>query len=291
MNENLFNDAIVRRTVSQALVTVEGELSLYEKLKPEIKNVYEDIERLLNFEAVVFPNIDNDDYETPDPELWEKIQDFVVLVAFANSIHSLDLVLTPNGFGIVSNQTLAPASTSRVEDCRKEQLQKARTLLNSISYDLSRLGEYQNTANYARMISTPCFYGEYISDTTFADGHNLAQKIINDLNTFVVHCEYVDRMFMGNDFALALRIKALQNDLTQTEFRLFQQYKAVCQLCSETPLEQRHLFPFVLAAENLIDILRYNPEAFSVWHASEVGQSYLNSPAYKNEMEKGGFWL
>ena len=39
----------------------------------------------------------------------------IVCQAYKNAIPSLDLVLTPNGFGIVSNQNVAPASKERVE--------------------------------------------------------------------------------------------------------------------------------------------------------------------------------
>ena len=39
----------------------------------------------------------------------------VVAHALMHAIPSLDLVLTPNGFGIVSNQNIAPASRERVE--------------------------------------------------------------------------------------------------------------------------------------------------------------------------------
>ena len=35
--------------------------------------------------------------------------------AFLNAIPSLDLVLTPNGFGIVSNTNVVPASKERIE--------------------------------------------------------------------------------------------------------------------------------------------------------------------------------
>ena len=38
----------------------------------------------------------------------------VVNEAFMRAVPSLDLVLTPNGFGIVSNQNVAPASRDRI---------------------------------------------------------------------------------------------------------------------------------------------------------------------------------
>lgn len=292
MKTNLFNDAIVRRTVTQAMVTVEGEQSLYDKLKPEIESVYQDTEKLLNFEAVIFPDGDAGETTAPmHPEIWEKVQDFIVLVSFANSIHGLDLILTPNGFGVVSNQTVAPASTARVEEYRKEQLSKARTLLCSLFYDLSRLEEWKTTEAYMNMSLSPLFYGEYISDTTFADGHNLAQRVKTDQTLFTSFAIHIDRIYMGIRFAQSLRDKAIANELSQKEFRLFQQYKALCRMRADTPASDLDKFPFILAAENLIDLLLDEPAEFAEWHASTVGQSYINSPKFQNDKSKGGTWL
>lgn len=43
------------------------------------------------------------------------VERYVCLEAYAEAIPSLDLVLTPTGFGVVSNQNVAPASADRVE--------------------------------------------------------------------------------------------------------------------------------------------------------------------------------
>ena len=39
----------------------------------------------------------------------------VAFDAFRNAVPHLDLILTPNGFGIVNNSNIAPASKERVE--------------------------------------------------------------------------------------------------------------------------------------------------------------------------------
>lgn len=46
--------------------------------------------------------------------------DYVCLRAFDLAIPHLDLVLTPTGFGVVSNQNVAPASAERVRQLRQE---------------------------------------------------------------------------------------------------------------------------------------------------------------------------
>ena len=57
----------------------------------------------------------NQQHETTNVQLKTLSARAIVSDAFVHAIPSLDLVLTPNGFGIVSNQNVAPASSERVE--------------------------------------------------------------------------------------------------------------------------------------------------------------------------------
>lgn len=50
------------------------------------------------------------------PDLERSVTKLVCLRTYAEQIPELDLVLTPTGFGIVSNQNLAPASADRVKN-------------------------------------------------------------------------------------------------------------------------------------------------------------------------------
>lgn len=50
----------------------------------------------------------------PEGNVLEQAQRCICLEAAADAVPQLDLVLTPTGFGVVSNQNLAPASESRV---------------------------------------------------------------------------------------------------------------------------------------------------------------------------------
>lgn len=53
-------------------------------------------------------------YSLPE-EIKNNIASLISLQAFANAIPFLDLILTPTGFGVVSTDTLAPASKDRVD--------------------------------------------------------------------------------------------------------------------------------------------------------------------------------
>lgn len=89
--------------------------SVYGRLSEQFKVVYD---RLI--QNVVAPSLETElDAEGP---LQKEVLRYVCLEAFAQSIRSLDLVLTATGFGIVSTASMAPASKARVDalmdDCR-----------------------------------------------------------------------------------------------------------------------------------------------------------------------------
>lgn len=62
---------------------------------------------------------------------------FVCLQAFAMTVRSLDLVLTATGFGIVSTQSMAPASRARVDallgDCRLQAVECLHGIIRSMT--------------------------------------------------------------------------------------------------------------------------------------------------------------
>ncbi len=103
-------DQQLRRYLPNAFETVEGETTFFEKILLWLDQA----------ERWVFTQFIGDDF-APDllamPET-EPLRTCATLVvvheAFLRAVPSLDLVLTPNGFGIVSNQNVAPASPHRV---------------------------------------------------------------------------------------------------------------------------------------------------------------------------------
>ena len=104
------SDEQLRHFIPNAFDTVEGETTFYERIKPWLDQA----------ERWVLTQFIGDDFA---PDLISLSSGFPLRVcatlvtvheAFMRAVPSLDLVLTPNGFGIVSNQNVAPASPHRV---------------------------------------------------------------------------------------------------------------------------------------------------------------------------------
>lgn len=96
------NDTLLQY-IPNVVETVEGETPLFDKIRPQL----EITEQWLHDTIVGDTLIDEDKNKM--------VCTIIACEAFRRSVPSLDIILTPNGFGIVSNSNVAPASKERVE--------------------------------------------------------------------------------------------------------------------------------------------------------------------------------
>lgn len=84
----------------------------------------------------IFAELENGWAEDKESDYKERLRAVTVAYicnrAFEDAIPSLDLVLTATGFGVVSNQNVAPASAERVAKLRQSVRQSALTWLDSM---------------------------------------------------------------------------------------------------------------------------------------------------------------
>ena len=131
------DDTTLRRYLPNAFATVDDETSLFDKLEPWLKAS----------EEWLCDNIVGDCLSVIDPtsQLFSNMQSFVVADAFAKAIPSLDLVLTPNGFGIVSTNTVAPASKDRVDRLVQSLITHKDRMISVIFHRLPEVEEWHST--------------------------------------------------------------------------------------------------------------------------------------------------
>lgn len=121
--------------IPNVFATVRGEKSLFDKLAPFIaqsKDFY--LSRLF---GVTVPD---------DPEIISQCNRLVVTDAFVRALPSLDLVLTPNGFGIVNSTNVAPASADRVKALALSLRRQADDLTVSVLSHLLRFPQWRRDA-------------------------------------------------------------------------------------------------------------------------------------------------
>ena len=91
-------------------VTVQGEIPLIDKMAPFLSMTEKWVCDVFTSETV----FDTICFYAEDNALREATTQVVAYEAFRRAIPHLDVILTPNGFGIVSNTNIAPASKERI---------------------------------------------------------------------------------------------------------------------------------------------------------------------------------
>ena len=102
----IINDEQLRQFLPNVLATCDGEVSLFDKLQFHLNNA----------EQWLAENVTGRDFISTvagaqaDDATRALLCQTIAAHAFHVALPSLDLVLTPTGFGIVSNGNIAPAS-------------------------------------------------------------------------------------------------------------------------------------------------------------------------------------
>ncbi len=81
--------------------------------------------------------------ESKEEKLWQQCLQYIIAKAYFDSVPQLDLVLTPTGFGVVSNQNLAPASSDRVLRLQAVLKRQWQTAYESIISELRYFKEWR----------------------------------------------------------------------------------------------------------------------------------------------------
>ena len=102
---------VLLQFVPNVLKSVQGETLLFDKIAPHLEVAETWLTTTFLSEAVLA--------ELPTRDANNKLLHYarmaVAAEAMLHAVPQLDLVLTPNGFGVVSNTNIAPASKERVE--------------------------------------------------------------------------------------------------------------------------------------------------------------------------------
>lgn len=163
MNIDSLNIDTLHKYVPNVLSVAEGEPALFDKLQPYIESAKLMLEK---------DYLGSDDFLSEQHnELAIKI---VVTEALANAVPSLDIIITPTGFGVVNTDNLAPASKERVERLIQSlrSFAKANTaLLVDIcrNYDEWRNSERGSWFCATFLSSLNDFQGSMFNDFTYAE--------------------------------------------------------------------------------------------------------------------------
>ena len=295
-------DARLREYVPNVFTSVEGEVSLFDKMKTHLQFAESWLEQTIVGETTMAAIADQtasssaaassaaSSTATPVP-LHDIICQIIVSEAFRKAVPSLDLVLTPNGFGIVSNQNIAPASKERVD----RLLAALETTRDDCIELLLRYLPGENT-----WAQESCSGYRYFRSTLFPNIdvtrsldikehrleryqslHPRIQLIESQMAAEWISTEQMEVLrtesIMGNGSALhttiisrlrALVLSLLRND-SQRDF-------------------DPHSYGSTLS--EIVQIIRTNESEFPEWHASSTKELF-DPPKFENKKQSSGYWF
>ena len=279
---------VLLQFVPNVLKSVQGETLLFDKIAPHLEVAEAWLTTTFLSEAVLTELLSVS--ENANNKLLHYARMAMVAEAMLHAVPQLDLVLTPNGFGVVSNTNIAPASKERVERLLLS-LEKMRD--DTLAVLLPLL-----TQDVAWATSDPCLYFEQ----TLYPWLDLPRKLgitehawlrYQELHSKLIAIE--ERLahdFFSCELLNVLRKANLHNDWENTASA--PHYRSAWQHIFAIVLfmlrEEEANPPFTSCIE-VVNSLRNTPDGiFKEWKLSETAALFENH-GYMNDKKKGGFWF
>ena len=277
------SDNSLRKYLPNAFDTAQGEASFFEKVLPWLEAAERwAVEQFIGdtFMPILVTTEENNPLRMTACSM-------VAHEAFMRAVPSLDLVLTPNGFGIVSNQNIAPASRDRVVRLINS-LEASRDIAMEQMLQYLFQNERWFTSSKRRWFTETLFPNIDlanlcgITEKRWANYLNLRSKVLEIEQRIAV--EYISPEQME-----VLRGEVIGIDWSFTladrlHLRVIEQLRSiVVSNLQGAPLNIQGL-------RDIVDIMRKNEEIFPEFANSETARLFT-PPVFENKKENNGYWF
>lgn len=278
MNNIIANDQELRRYIPNVINSVKGEPSLYEKLEAYLNDAQSwainNIIGLTTFDVIL---------ERQDNNGVKNIAKKVIAVkAFIDAIPALDLILTPNGFGVVSNQNVAPASKERVKSLT-EAMQKA--LDDALFCLIDELRNYPSwlSGERAQFFAASLFHN--LEVCSLADVQGPKWETFCKLRLQAIDIENsLAEDYISPELMDALRWDSMDDSISAKRGIIINALKIqVLNVIKGESISSRKMC-------DCVQIIRSNPTIFPEWIGSETAKRF-SPPVFKNDKKKGGYFF
>ena len=231
--------------------------NIYDKIKPALDDT------IRNTEMYILGPVGIKAVDAPDaPDvLVTVVKEYICLTAFLKELRKLDVVLTSTGFGVVSNNTTAPASKSRVDALEMSlrlSRERARGKMLCLLCNVEGWG-VQNVA--VTLIATPLFAfhmfeeraSREVSLKEWADSQPIINEALEMVGDAISHKQLQDIM-------IKVRTGILQSPAYAYVVKLINDF--IFLKLWNSPMLRRKL-------ENIIRTIEDDPETFRIYPTSE----------------------
>ncbi|WP_033147831.1 DUF6712 family protein [Prevotella sp. P6B1] len=279
----IITDEQLRLLIPNVLATVEGEPTLIEKLYPYLETAEQWAIDTFVPEAI-FDEIAETDSFGPNERFRYPLEKLVACHAYMTAIPSLDLVLTPNGFGIVSNQNVVPASRERVDALITSLESQRDAAIEALILRLSSRDDWRQSTQ-----------GQYFAATMFPF-LNLCRRLAIREHIWDSYQQLRERL---------IKIESVLADtyFSHEQMQVFRSH-VFTQHRSTSPLEEQVIkslqsYELQLLTDtqvhpqcyyDLVNTIRQHPDEFPAWHTSDVAQLYTPK-IFQNKKNSSAYWF
>lgn len=269
------SDEQLRMLIPHVFATVEGEPTLFETLYPFLETAE-------NWAINTFIS------EEVFPQLTEaEVAPLTKLVAYhgyMSAVPSLDLVLTPNGFGIVSNTNVVPASKERIERLLASLESERDGNIEQLIIRLSSRADWRQTQQ-----------GKYFASTLF--------PFLGMCRRLAIREHIWDSYQKLHERLIKIESVLAETYFSHEQMTVFRNH-VITQLRNAKPLEEQVIrtlqsLEMMLVSEmqvhsqsfyDLVNIIREHEEVFPAWHSSPMVELY-KPKVFENKKKSSAYWF
>ena len=276
-------DEQLRILIPNVLTTVEGEPTLIEKLYPYLETAEQwAIDTFVPED--IFNEIAEADSFGPNERFRYPLEKLVACHAYMTAIPSLDLVLTPNGFGIVSNQNVVPASRERVDALITSLESQRDAAIEAFILRLSSRSDWRESSQ-----------GKYFAATMF--------PFLNLCRRLAIREHLWDSYQQLHERLIKIENVLADTYFSQEQMQVFRSH-VITQGRTATPLEDQVIrslqsYELQLLTDiqvhpqcyyDLVNIIREHEDVFPAWHSSTVAELY-KPKVFENKKKSSAYWF
>ena len=276
-------DEQLRLLIPNVLATVEGEPTLIEKLYPYLETAEQwAIDTFVPED--IFNEIAEADSLGPNERFRYPLEKLVACHAYMSAIPSLDLVLTPNGFGIVSNQNVVPASRERVDALITSLESQRDAAIEAFILRLSSRSDWRESSQ-----------GKYFAATMF--------PFLNLCRRLAIREHLLDSYQQLHERLIKIENVLADTYFSQEQMQVFRSH-VITQGRTATPLEEQVIrslqsYELQLLTDiqvhpqcyyDLVNIIREHEDVFPAWHSSTVAELY-KPKIFENKKKSSAYWF
>lgn len=207
----------------------------------------------------------------------------VVADALRRAIPSLDIILTPNGFGVINTSNIAPASKPRVDRLVGSMLSHRDDCIAALLPALVGASKWL-ASEQASFFGATLFPDLAIVDSVGGASGSRWEKYL-ELRSQVIDLEAsLAEEWLSPELMSALRAENLRSELTEKRSVIVRQVQAqIVGYLKAGSFSSRRL-------ADIVNYIRLNERDFKEWHSSETAKLFA-PPVFRNDKKASGYFF